>query len=237
MSKEINPEILTAFEQPIREALTGYGELTQGYLGFDIERAKSLDLTPEKIYSAKSESEIEIKIEGQEPKIAEAKLVTVLFMPEDVAWGGYGTRFGTINDKPVLINNLPRSKQGTHAEAHLTIASYKPDYHLFPRLFTGNLSVMTPIPLRPEAIEEGFYVGQNKGDFVANMCNDDSAKPKASLTVGQNERGKRFGDPHGIFNGWRDIAQVAGFIAVKEDETEIIEVLKAVKPKGLAIAA
>ncbi|MBI5357678.1 hypothetical protein HZB74_02415 [Candidatus Saccharibacteria bacterium] len=237
MRKEIGPEVFSAFEQPIEEALSGYVEVSEGYLGFDVEKAKRLELTPEKRYSAKSESEIEVRAQGQETKLAKAKLVTVLFMPRDDTGASYGVSFGMEGDNPKAINNLPRSKQGTHSEAHLTIASYKPDYHLFPRLFAGNLSVLTPIPFRPEAIEEGFEVGQNKGEFVASMCSDNSPKPKASLTVGQNERGKRFGDPHAIFNGWKDIAQVAGFIAVNEDEAEIIEVLKAGKPHGLAMVA
>ncbi len=223
MTKEISGIPLARFEEPIREALIGYEDLSEGRLNLDVDQAAKLELTPDKPNSARSATEV--KFDGKPV----GTLYVIGFKPED----------GTGDEKTFKLEDLenalayprhpkivPRSKKDVHSEGLLTIATNKiEDPNSDPELFKGLYDLLG---LDGKLVRRIGQLGYPDAVDVDNFT------PLATYTVGYNEQGQRFGDPHSIFNLSPDTVQVCGFLAVTDEvyrnHPEILDSLKTQKP-------
>lgn len=155
-----------------------------------------------------------------------AEMVAILFAPKD------GTGDTTLfNDENKLIipqeykhENMqhrvfPRSKKGIIAEVCIPLFSIGGgmiNYHAI------SLEELTSDG--SNRLIKAFDIGITK----EALCKPDlilkNTPPKLYLTTGFNKEGKRFGDPHAIYNN-TDKIQVAGFISVKEASNTLSRIL------------
>lgn len=238
MSKEILGVKIDSLQEPIREALKGYSEISQGQVDFDLDTAVELELTPEKPNSARSVSAV--KHLGE---IA-ATLYVIAFKPSD-GTGDYNTYpRGTLytGDYPADAKYYPRSKAAIDTEAHLTLVSKLIDSDIEPVQYAGSLGVLGLIGRQISRI--GF-VGQNPDQFSNAMHGIDSSEPTTTLTTGYRDSlgdlrklkyTDRFGDPHAIVNETPDTLQVCGFIGMPSNsETPIADrlLIRSLRPQEL----
>lgn len=205
---EISGIKLKSLETPIHDALAKYQDQTGGALAFELDKAGILIPTPEKPNSARSTTEVTHNGE----KVGD--LYVIAFKPQDGT--GDENTFGLDNlivplRYPKLPKIVPRSKAGTHQEAHMALVSqYIDDVHADQELFGGAYDL---IGLDGRFIRKIGELGH------AVSLEPEDLTPITTLTVGYRPNGKRFGDPHAVYNP-RETVQVAGFLAISDEEYE-----------------
>lgn len=219
---------LERFVEPIRTALSQYAEISEGRVAFDGDQAALLEPTqPEKPYSARSVSEV--SFDGE----TISNLYVLAFAPLDGTGDDTSFKLGEVNMGfyEGEIKFLPRSKQTVEAETHLTLASAdKNNPTGDPILFAGNLRVIGFMGNKRK-LSRTAYLGQYTELFLGAMDKVYPAPPEATYTVGYSEKGmtpdQRFGDPHAIYNPWKHVIQVCGFLAISIDTPQYAAALQA----------
>lgn len=246
MKAEICGIPLQEFEAPIGHALPAYEEITDGKITFDdVQGAQKLALRPDKPNTARSKTTFRHMGE------VTGTLIVIAFAPGD----GTGdektsyrledldtSKFSGAVDSGIV----PRTKKGTHSEAHLTIATKvidRPNRDV--DMFAGNLDV---IGIRGESelikiAEVGQKARYFSRIFRSTVEERGSVSPAATLTVGHKGAidsddiwGERFGDPHAIYNPWEEYVQICGFVAIANDNAEnylkVLKLLQVVEPRA-----
>ncbi len=218
---------MKTLEDPIRVALQGYQEVSDNKLEFDIDEAAILGLTPTESNSARSRTAT--KFLGKPI----GDLFVIAFKPGDGS--GKETNFKledlVVNgDYPNVVAVTPRRKTGTHSEGHLTVVSNKlDDVHADPELYDGTFDLLG---LDGKTVKKIGELGQAKTVSV------DELKPFTTLTVGNDGRGERFGDPHAVYNSRPELLQVCAFLAVTDEVyREYGDILTHLKPHEPRLAA
>jgi hypothetical protein len=232
---------LAGYEPYIRDALAQYSDITDGRVQFQPDKAARLELMPDKSYLARSVSEV---THAGETALQLHVLVLTTFDGTGVE-GDYtlaGTDTSAYRPVPGV---LPRSKAGTHAEAHLTIATRRlTDLLAEPINFAGNLSLLGFQGGR--AVTEIGSLGQGLDAFAMSAFPVRPApeavrlaRPTVTYTVGYRQpspavEAVRFGDPHAVYNPWVSYEQVCAFLAVPETAAQkhlaVLSLLGAVEP-------
>lgn len=217
MSPEIMGVSLKTLENPIRTSLAAYQKISNGELGFDIDSACKLTLTPDKPNSARSETDAWFR------HVQIGKFYVIAFKPGD----GTGSEVNYLLDD-LLVDSLyprnicvvPRNKTGVYHEGHLAIVRQKlEDVHAEPELFIGKLDLIGLDGVRVGKIGE---LGQSEGSAPA--------LPLATFTVGYKD-GIRFGDPHAVYSSDQKSLQVGAFLAISDlVHKEHPNVLSSLKP-------
>jgi hypothetical protein len=221
---------LKNLEEPIREALLAYSDVSDGRLAFDLDVAGSLVATPEKPNSARSQSSVKYK--GK----TIGDLFVIAFKPGD----------GTGDEKTYSLDDLaapvgyprhakivPRSKAGTAEEAHMALLAHKiDDIHAEAEFFSGSYDL---ISLNGNVIYKAGELGHPVD------IDTDVMTPIATYTVGSRpasglggKTSERFGDPHAIYNPHKETLQVAGFLAISDElfksHPEVLRSLRPIEP-------
>lgn len=215
MTKEVAGIDLTTFEEPIREALQHY-ENVSGTLEFNLDAAPKLELTPDKPNSARSATVVKHLGETM------GTLYVIAFAPKDGTGDEKTYSVNQILGKPKWLplepKAMPRSKAGIHSEIHLPLASQFAEIKTDePTLFAGNLSLI--------GIDQRWHLrligelGQGPTLFTnALEFARPALEPVIRLTAGTNETlDHRIGDPHAVYNDHPQVVQVAGFLAVTDE--------------------
>lgn len=202
-----NPQIegvsLGQLGEVVAAGLEGFpGDNRLGYsesgIQFDVERAASLELTPDQPYAALSES-------------------PVLF--RDVPVGALRT-FVLSPDQ-----STPQPESDTVRELHLPLGSVhliddgegNAEKRLIP--YAGYLEMVKADALADISL---VHVGQNLGDFFGAVYEDALADPKVTFSVGEYQskfldRMVKFGEEMHLVNNQPGILQVCGLIAFGEE--------------------
>lgn len=218
MTAEITGIKLKELEIPIHDALEQYQDLSQGSLTFELDDVGLLVPTPDKPNSARSQTVVRHLGE----KIGD--LYVIAFKPGD----------GTGDEKTYSLDDLvvgsgypratkvvPRSKEGTHSEGHLSLLSQKiDDVHADPEKFAGRYDLLG---LDGKVIKKMGELGHSTTVSLADLT------PITTLTVGWRDSREsidtplgrmsfqeRFGDPHAVYNP-NNAVQVAGFLAISDE--------------------
>lgn len=208
------PEImgvpLSRLEDPIHSAVSIYQRtVADNVLIFDADKACRLTLTPDKPNSARSESDVYFR------RQLLGTLFVIAFKPGDGTGSEVTHKLGDLRVEPPYPREtkvVPRSKEGVHSEAHLTILRYGlENAHAYPELFQGTLDELT--------LDGGIV---RKTHEVGQAIDENIIVPVATLTTGYRNRagypnGERFGDPHAIYNSIRDYLQVCAFLAISDE--------------------
>lgn len=215
MKASVSGITLQSIEDVVWPTLTDYHYSTNGRVVFDIPRAARLELTPDKPNAARSASAIRF-LGG-----VAGTLFVIVFGPGDGTGDESTHRLADIKTGayPQATKIVPRAKTAAHSEAHLTLASFPVDEQTAgPVLFAGNLHALG---LTKGKIRKLGELGQRQTHFQQIMARDQLAvDPAVTLTTGYrgvlagDRKGKRFGDPHAVYNPHRDVLQVCGFIAL-----------------------
>jgi hypothetical protein len=109
---------------------------------------------------------------------------------------------------------LPRKKEGISCEGCFPLFSAFKDHTNW---FTISLEeIIVDNPANPKSIKKAGDLGLEPSYYQAITNIEGSVPPEIYFTTGYKD-GKRFGDPHAIYNSVNNEAmQVAGFLAVKE---------------------
>jgi hypothetical protein len=212
MTKDVAGVALKDFEVPVHDALQTYQEMSEGSLQLDLEAAPHLELTPDKPTSASSATDIRHLGETI------GKLFVIAFAPYD-GTGDESTYsldyLGLSRGIPKDSKIVPRSKAGIQNEIHLALAGKFTDVgeELVP--YAGHLDIIG-------FNDKGLIgligsLGQNLTPFVNALESSRPAEPTASLTIGKDIMGTRAGDPHAVYNGFGNVLQLAGFIAITDE--------------------
>ncbi len=227
MIKEVAGINLETLEGPIRAALTMYEELSGGELMFDVDQAAVLEPTPEKSNSARSVTEARHRGE------AVGKLAVIAFKPGDGSGdeSAYKLKDLAVSEPyPRTSRVVPRIKASFHNEGHLTVVTNKiDDPNAVPELFAGTLDLLGR---RDGVVVKIGELGQKRDTQAAFLA------PRTTFTVGYDEDGKRFGDPHAVFSSMPDVLQVGAFLAISHDTYRahgdvIQETLEPVEPRAV----
>jgi hypothetical protein len=209
--KEVANTPLSDFEEPIVDSLRAYQDRANGSLEFDLDAARSLELTPQKPNSARSVTEV--KHLGE----AIGNLYVIAFAPRDGTGdeNTYSAEYLSISDHlPKEGKVMPRPKDGVHSEIHLALgAKFVRDERVRP--YTGHLAL---VGFKDDgSVGYTGHVGQSLTPFISAL-EGGPVEPTASLTVGQHGiTGERVGDPHAVYNLFGEVVQVAGFVAVTDE--------------------
>lgn len=210
---------LPAFEDPIRDALKTYSEITDGKVEFEYDHAGRLERTPEKHTYARSAT-----IVRHAGEIV-STLYVVVFAPKDgtgdeSAYQINKTNMGSFEHSTKV---LPRSKRATHSEAHLTLVAQdinRPNAN--PIQYAGSFDLLS---LNKQGVVTKIAeLGQSRQAFAKIITGRQDPWPTTTLTVGYRGAmndligGERFGDPHAVLSPWRDVVQVCGFLAVAKEQ-------------------
>lgn len=228
---------LEAIQDQIRGSLGFYEETTANQVGFDLEGAVKLELTPDKPNTARSTTTV--KYRGEETPV---EMTVVVFNRDDATGSLDHFQFDKISSGEYLSapKYMPRSKSAAniHTEAQLTISAHLLDApQAEPLPFVGYYDLLGIVRNRLSLIGT---LGQTDEEFGAVMSREESALPTTTLTTGYRGgldttklHGERFGDPHAVHNS-EPLVQVCGFIAVKEampaEYLGIFSALGAVEP-------
>lgn len=229
---------LTDFEDPIRVSLQNYSDMTDGKVVFDLEEAFKLRLTPDEPYSAGNVTPV--KHLGD----VAATLQVIAFAPKDGTGGEETYKLSDIDtgEFPPAAKIVPRPKANVHSEGHLTIASSAIDApNNDPAMFAGNLDLLG---LAGNTVTALADLGQNRHTILdCYTRRPQPASPRATLTVGYRgaleglNRSERFADPHAVYNPWRGLVQVCGFIAISPEAApqhlDLLRLLNAKEPQFL----
>jgi hypothetical protein len=226
MIKEVAGIPLTTLEEPIQEALEAYTVLTDGSVTFEgADDSGHLELKSDGRYSAATKRTV--RYLGS--KVTD--LYILAFAPYD----------GTGSEQTYKLDNLhidtdiypmepkiaPRSKDGVHTEAHLTIASFLVDSsNSDPLLYAGNLDVLGFENDNKRDDRGRKNVVAKIGEVGTAFEGVEPAAPRSTTTVGYYDYGRRwsgggaevarFGDPHTIYNPYEDVVQVRAFLAIDD---------------------
>lgn len=206
MTKEVAGVKLEKLEEPIREALKGYEEVSEGQLQFDVYQASTLNPTPDKPNSARSATDARYRgdIIG--------KLYVIAFKPGDGSGDESGYKLDDLSISgpyPHTTRVMPRNKTGTHSEGHLTVVRHKiEDPNAQPELFGGTFDLLG---LDGKTVKKIGELGHK-----ATLSSED-LEPFTTLTVGYDQSRERFGDPHAVFSSVPDAVQVCAFLAVSDE--------------------
>jgi len=207
MSREVVGVPLLRLEAPIRMALASYQEIADSGLVFDADAACRLEPTLDKPNSARSETNAAFRGD------LIGKLFVIAFKPGDGTGSEVSYKLEDLQVEdpyPRETKVVPRSKEGVHSEAHLTIVRHRlEDPHAEPELFEGTYDLLTKEDSRVRKTHElGHPVGKH---IIA---------PITTLTVGYNNN-ERFGDPHTVYSGISDSLQVCAFLAITNEVNRI----------------
>src|SRR5579864_1571687 len=140
MPKDIEGLNLRDLQEPLDAALTEYETRSESRFEFDAHTASQLEPTPEKPYSARSESTVSYL--GNEI----GNMYVIAFKPGDGTGDESAYKLddlvisGTYRRTPSVI---PRAKTGTHSEAHLNLVTQRlDDTHAEPELFNGRYDLI-----------------------------------------------------------------------------------------------
>ena len=202
---------LDVCREVIPPALEHYTEISQGEIAFDINTAEALVLTPDKPNAARSVSEVRHlgKTAG--------KLFVIVFVPGDGTGDESSVHLQSLDTRgyPRSTKVLPQGKQAAHSEVHLTIASLSTAGDTAkPALFAGNQHLVGQLG---NALTKLGEVGQSVSAFQWALAGEEATGPAVTYTTGYREDGRRFGDPHALYNPHPAAIQVCGFIAVTPD--------------------
>ena len=225
MQKEIMGVSLERLQEPIKEALKTYQNISNNGLVFDADEAGKLNLTPDKPNSARSETAATFKGE----KIG--SLYVIAFKPGD----GTGSEAPVRQLKDLVVEPpypraslvVPRIKSGVWCEAHLTIVSQRAeDVHAEPQLYNGRFDLLGM---------EGNTV--RKIGELGNPIAQEIGVPAATFTVGYRpvpgyREMERFGDPHAVYSAVPDSIQVCAFLAISDEVSrKFYTILNGLNPK------
>ncbi len=203
------PELdLPAFRGPLEEALRQYEVLHENQLNFSA--FPDLVLTPDKPNSARTI----IPVTHKETKVGE--MYVIVFRPGD---GTGDSKTYTLDqlrippkyryiEKPARV--LPRSKQGIICEGFFPLFSIGQNH---PEMFAVSLEELTVDDV------------SNLQTIVRAWTLNNGNQPTVYQTTGMDLQSRRFGDPHAIHNATNKI-QVAGFLAVTDQESSLISIAK-----------
>lgn len=201
MSREVMGLSLDRLDDPIRNALKTYQEISDNGLRFDVDHACKLEPTPTKTNSARSESEVVFRGD------LIGKLYVIAFKPGDGSGSEVDYKLQDLKvDSPYPRDAriVPRKKTGIHSEGHLTIVAHKvEDPHAEPELYRGTFDLLG---LDGDTIKK---IGE-LGHAVSAL----TARPVTTFTVGYRGT-ERFSDPHAVFS-IKPALQVCGFLAVSD---------------------
>jgi hypothetical protein len=220
MTERLMDVPLTRFEGPIRQALGTYQEISDNGLVFDPNAASKLQLTPEMPNSARSATSVLFMTE----KVG--TLYVIAFKPGDGT--GKESEYRKLSDLKVGSNYpnktliVPRNKDGVYHEAHLTIVRHViENVHAEPEMFAGTFDL---IGLDGKRVVKIGQLGQ-KLDEQASL-------PLATFTVGFDENGLRFGDPHAVYSGISNAVQLCAFLAISNEiHNRYQHILDGLKPQ------
>lgn len=230
---------LWPLEEPIRVALNGYSDISDGKVQFDVDEACLLEPTPNKPYYASSATPVRYMGEV----ISNLYVIAFAFQDGTGQQGAY--RLDQINtgDYPADPKVIPRQKTGIISEAHLTLLSKRLDVPgADPVVYSGSLDLLslesTPWAFEPQLVKIASLGQADRALFLAGLVtNGRDLKPTATLTVGYKQSdnrprnrhnwdhpSKRFGDPHAVFNNLPYL-QVCAFLAITSTGNDSLEQL------------
>jgi hypothetical protein len=242
MAQKVAGISLEGLKDPVQEALVGYAERSNGEVAFDIDAALNIELTPEKPYSARSDSPFIHR--GEQI----GKISIIAFGPDDATGDGrtYALEQFKFAKYPRAPKFLPRRRAETHSEVHMTLASQVVGEDTDPVTYAGKLDVISI--MGGQLIAKVGYVGQGTPGFTMSMYEGMPAVPHVTLMTGyrgQMDRlkkptdktaepsdkpvklGQRFGEPHAVHNAPLVIdvepinklqtLQVCGFVALTSE--------------------
>lgn len=193
---------LERLEGPVQAALRTYQEISNNSLTFDIENASQLILTPDKPNSARSDTAA--MLNGEEI----GRFYVIAFKPGD----GTGSEVNYKLDQVAVDTRypratlvIPRNKTGVHSETHLTLVTHATDdAHAEPALFAGRYDLL--------GLASGMVT---RIGHLGHLEIPELPGPKATYTVGYRGS-ERFGDPHAVYSGVKNLVQVCAFLAVSD---------------------
>jgi hypothetical protein len=223
MSREITGLSLTKFEEPIWDALEEYEAISEGRLELAHMDATHLKLTPDKPYSARSQTPVRFDREYI------GDMYVIAFSPYDGTGDEETLRLGktSVDQRlPQQPKIMPRSKAGIHSEGLLTLAQANVDFPADdPDLFEGSFEL---IGLKDDEVTEVGHLGHISHLFRL------ASRPSVTYTVGRDQDGERFGDPHAVYSALDNVVQVCGFLAVTNEVAKkhptVLESLNARRP-------
>jgi hypothetical protein len=238
MVAEVAGVKLDRFTDPIHAVLSDFSETSDGRVVFDTDQAARLELTgDDKGYSASSTSNV--LYEGKPA----GKLHVLAFAPFDATGNETTYKIGEIKAGYYYGDTkfLPRSKETTEAELNLSIAvAPKDEPNKDPVMYAGNLSLLGFS--QTEELRTIATLGQGNIEFLGNAWEDGPGHPIATYTVGYSaensegqlvydREGRRFGDPHAVYNPWKQMIQVCGFLAVDRSKaSDLMNMLSSLEP-------
>lgn len=235
MSKDVCGIPLTSFQDPIYTALAGYAELSQGRVSFDRDAAVQLERTTRDVKPNSARSVSTVTHLG---KVA-GDLYVIVFAPGDGTGDENTYKLAALNTGmyPRDAKVVPRSKAAAHTEGHLTIASFNLDRPgADPALFAGNQKLLgLGLGLSDHVVVELGQLGQNPVFYQQALAGVGmAAPPSTTLTTGFSREGKRFGDPHAVYNPYPEAVQVCGFLALTpeaaREHSQLFFSLRALEP-------
>jgi hypothetical protein len=114
-------------------------------------------------------------------------------------------------EKPERV--IPRSKAGVFCEGFFPLFSMDRTQGSF-MMHTNSLDELT-VSGSPPTVTYAWTLGLERSDYLHHMACKMGTQPKVSFTTGFDSSGKRFGDPHSIYDDVDlDAVQVAGFLAI-----------------------
>lgn len=215
MSHELMGVSLTRLEDPIREALNTYREISWDALGFDGDKAGKLELTRTKPYSARSESDVIYfgEIIG--------KLYVIAFKPGDGTGSEADYKLKDLEVDPPYPREprvVPRKKTDVRNEGHFTVVRHKiEDVHAEPEVFGGTYDLLGLEGNRVKKIGElGHPKSQNQFSPVVTYT---VGYPQDAVRYHMDDEywQEKFGDPHAVYSGMPDFIQICAFLAVSNE--------------------
>jgi len=220
MRTEIDNDRLNSLRKPLKDALEGYEE----YLGAPVrfEDFPDFVLTPEKPNTARTI--VPVSCSGRKA----GDLYAILFQEGDGTGDAKTYSLGQLKvpdelkyrEKPERV--LPRAKTGVICEGFFPMFSMRDSK---PVMFTACLDELGIDSLNnPVRVVRAWYLGQGPTDYLRAVYMDHKTEPQVYFTVGNDKRGRRFGDPHSIHYGTRnvDALQVAGFLAINDRDNPLL---------------
>ncbi len=200
---------LYAFRQPLEEALRGYERIHAITFG----SFQDLEPTPDKPYTAKTVVPVRCA------DTSAGEMTVVVFMGGDGTGNQTTYRLHEVTVSPELQHIkqrdriIPRSKNGVVAEGYFPLFSQRSDdATFFP--FAGSLEELTLDDSK--RIVRAWTLGRG--------CYAHLGGPLAHFTLGTDAYGKRFGDPHAIYNEHHGSVQVAGFLPIHNEQSPLMRI-------------
>jgi hypothetical protein len=240
-SPEVHGVPLEAFQEPIDTAYGNYQELAGNNnvdISFQRLAAGRLELTPDKPNTARS-----VTVMRHDDQVI-GEVYTILMAPYDGTGDENVFRLGQNiqvadgsrvhkwypGDYPAIV---PRPKGRAHTELWLPLTAIDPYAGGSQALHAGKLDVLgtDSIKVAPWELTVLGELGLSGQDFSDALNGFTEVPPRAQLTTGYKD-GRRFGDPHAIYNATSAL-QVCGFVALSHEvmahrHAEVVDALGAV---------